>query len=401
MNKILKRLLAVAVSGPALMAATPSQALTFNLIDTGGAGAGSQARAGFEAAAFYWSSVLTDNITVNLQIGFVNLGSPNILGQAGSSTAAAYNTAIYGALATDATSALDNSAVLKSLQGGALNMVVNQTANSDPTLYSDKGTRLDNDGSANNFGLAVNTANMKALGLTSDANGNALAAVDAEITFNSGFAFDFDPTDGVPLNQYDFIGVAIHEIGHALGFVSGVDIYDYYTYDIAGNPANAGGLLDDYFIGSVLDLFRYSADGLDWSTSDSDKYFSIDGGNAFMGDAGFSTGSYNGNGRQASHWLPPQSGNVCLNFVGVMNPYLCDGELSVVTAQDLGAFDAIGWDVNVDVLANPGYLTSTADVYRAFNAPAVPEPASWLMMIGGLAMIGGVMRVRARKVAFA
>ena len=55
----------------------------FNLTDVGGAGVGTQARTGFQTAANYWSSVLTDAITVNLDIGFASLGA-NILGGASS-----------------------------------------------------------------------------------------------------------------------------------------------------------------------------------------------------------------------------------------------------------------------------------------------------------------------------
>ena len=40
------------------------------------------------------------------------------------------------------------------------------------------------------------------------------------IGFNSAFAFDFDPRDGISSSAFDFEGVVIHEIGHALGFVS-------------------------------------------------------------------------------------------------------------------------------------------------------------------------------------
>ena len=43
--------------------------------------------------------------------------------------------------------------------------------------------------------------------LTGDTGGT-----DAEIQFSTTFAFDFNPFDGVSAGQYDFIGVAIHEI---------------------------------------------------------------------------------------------------------------------------------------------------------------------------------------------
>jgi hypothetical protein len=43
--------------------------MVFNLIDIGGAGAGTQTRVGFQTAADFWSSKFNDNIVVNLQIG--------------------------------------------------------------------------------------------------------------------------------------------------------------------------------------------------------------------------------------------------------------------------------------------------------------------------------------------
>jgi hypothetical protein len=63
-----------------------------------------------------------------------------------------------------------------------------------------------------------------------------------------------------------------------------------------------------------------------------------------------------------------------------------------VSALDLAAVDAIGWDLNFDVLANPDYRMSTADIYRAMTA--VPEPSTWLQMILGFGLIGGAARYR-------
>jgi hypothetical protein len=67
-----------ALSAAALLAA-PTQAATFVLTNTGGAEVGTQARKGFDLATAYWSSVLTNDVAINLNIGFRSLGT-GILG---------------------------------------------------------------------------------------------------------------------------------------------------------------------------------------------------------------------------------------------------------------------------------------------------------------------------------
>ena len=79
------RSLAVAAAAATLAVCGPANAVVFNLHDTGGAAEGTGARLGFDIAAAYWSSVLKDNVTVNLDIGFRSLGE-GILGSTGSST---------------------------------------------------------------------------------------------------------------------------------------------------------------------------------------------------------------------------------------------------------------------------------------------------------------------------
>ncbi|HSE98008.1 MAG TPA: NF038122 family metalloprotease, partial [Blastocatellia bacterium] len=44
------------------------------------------------------------------------------------------------------------------------------------------------------------------------------------IGFNSNFTFDFDPSDGIDVDKTDFDAVAVHEIGHLLGFTSRVGV---------------------------------------------------------------------------------------------------------------------------------------------------------------------------------
>ena len=405
-----KSLLLALGAGSAVVASVPAQALTFNLIDTGGTAAGTQARQGFEIAAAYWSSVFTDNVTVNLQIGFSALGT-GILGSTGSARSLLSMNQTYAALSADRTSMLDKLAVA-SLQplgtsssvtgAGAVTVTTNGFNNGVNATngYTDLSTRVDSDGSVNNSTTAITKASAKALGLTTDVNGAAINynSADASITFSNLFAFDFDPTNGIASDAFDFIGVAIHEIGHALGFVSGVDSYDART---APGQTAAGSLssLEGFVVASQLDLFRYSAyNKLDWSTQNT-PYFSIDGGrNQLFDDSRMSQGTLNGDGRQASHFKDSPAGAPQL---GILDPTSARGQLQEVTALDLAAYDAIGWNVNFDVLGNQGYRYTTAQAYRQF-ATAVPEPATWGMMILGFGLVGGAMRRRAKvRVAFA
>jgi hypothetical protein len=365
---------------------TPANAITINLNDIGGV-TGSKAELGFKIAAAYWSRTLTGNAVINLNVGFSDLG-PNILGSTGSSLITYVPIAdYYAALAANGTSKLDSIAVgnLAPLSAnGSVSALIPGYVNPATQDGIDVGTsRLTPDGTAIAQTIALTTANAKALGLTS-------GGVDGQVQFSNTFNFDFNPLDGISAGSYDFVGVAVHEIGHALGFVSAADDFDYSDGATGFNP-------DDYWWGYGLDMFRYSADGLDWRPNQ-DSYFSIDGGATAFMDGLFSTGTYTGDGWQASHWKEPAAQG-CSDFRGIMNPYICGGLTDSTTALDLALFDAIGWNVNVDVLTNPNYNFTTADMTRSFFA--VPEPTTWAMLISGFGMIGAAVRRRRTKIAFA
>lgn len=374
-----------------------AQAVQFNLNSTGaGTAIGTQARRGFEVATGYWASVLTNNVTVNLDIGYSTLGT-GILGSTGSSTAAVFNSAVYSALASNVTSSVDASAVssLRPLSSAGGLSVVTNAFNASGTGYVDTATRVDNDNSFNNRGTSMNTSVAKALGITTNYLGAAInpAARDGTITFSDAFKFDFDPSDGIDSDAFDFIGVAIHEIGHALGFRSGVDTYDAYT--APGSSTVRPNALENAILSTSLDLFRYTAEGeLDWSTQGV-PYFSIDGGaSQLFGDSRFSTGTRNGDGRQASHFKDSAAG---VPQLGNLDPTSGRGQMQEITALDIAAFDAIGWSTSFDALDNASYRFSTADIVRSMAA--VPEPSTWAMMLLGFGMVGASTRGRRRKVA--
>ncbi len=341
-------------AGAHLICLAPSHALNINLSAPVGIDPG--ALLGFQLAANYWQSQLADNVTVNINVDFSALG-PGILGSTGSSQLGFAASDVMTALAFDATSANDLLAVsnfpnLSAL--GNLSFLTQRNTEGGSALVS-----LDNDDLANanlgnaatnNHYLALNSANARALGWDP---GNS-TYVDASISFSSSFAWDFDPSDGVGAGLQDFVGVTIHEMGHALGFVSGVDDVDYFI----SHPFD----IDPYAVFSSLDLFRYSAPGtLDLAVGHA-SYFSLDGGVTSLG--AFSTGSSvnGGDGRQASHWKD----NLGL---GIMDPTANPaGQANTPTALDLTAFDVIGWDL-------------------------VPEPSVAMLAIAG-AVIGFARRRR-------
>ncbi|MEP4077131.1 NF038122 family metalloprotease [Haloferula sp.] len=330
-------------------AVRPASALTFNFTFTPES---TQADIdGFNEAGAFWSSVFSDDITLNMNVGTAAL-SEGVLAEAGSSTATVNYSSFLTQITADSTTTTDTSA-LSSLSGGSsFDMLINRTSN-NPNGSGSATAYLDNNGDANNSNIRLTTANARALGYTF-----APGVVDAGITFGKAFDFDYDASDGITPEFYDFVGIATHEIGHALGFVSGVDILD------GNSPGANGPFSDDQFVFvSPLDLFRYSAASaavgvIDWTASSTDKYFSLDGGTTSL--AGFSEGRTHGDGQQASHWKDNLG-------IGILDPTAATGENLFASALDLIALDAIGYDF-------------------------VPEPSSGL-----LGLFGGLFLFRRRR----
>ncbi len=370
-------------------ALVPVNALTFNFNPLSGS-IDPRAQAGFEAAGARWSSLFTDNANIIIDIDFRAL-SPGVLAQA-SSTRQRYSYSEFStALSADRTSADDTQAVGSLRSGNNFNALINRTTN-NPNGIGSATPYVDSTGN-NTSQVNISTANAKALGLISGqsagssihmaiADGfvpsslinpdfplnsppvNATPGADATITFSSLFNFDFNPNDGIVFNQFDFVGVATHEIGHALGFTSGVDVLDI------NSPPVGGPFSDDAFtFVNSLDLFRYSADStarnaIDWTADTRNKYFSLDGGRTNLGN--LATGTNFGDGQQASHWKD----NLGL---GIMDPTFSNGELGVIRPNDLRAFDVIGWNranVTATPVPEPSNIIGTL-IFAGFGAKMV------------------------------
>lgn len=347
-----------------LLPVLPVQALTFNFIAD--SGIDSQAYDAFVRAGSRWSSVFTDPVTVNLRIGYSALAS-GVLAQASSTQAIVPYTNFVSALRADRTSSQDTTAV--SNLSADLKFLTNRTSDS-PNGSGSATPYLDDDGSFNNQYLRMTSANAKALGLVSA----TATGTDATITFSNAFSYDFKPWDGIASGTFDFTGLATHEIGHALGFVSGVDVLDYY----AGHGGPYG---EDNFLLDPLDLFRYSVDSAalgvaDFTADARAKYLSLNNGRTLLDS--LSTGVYYGDGRQDSHWKDNLG-------IGVMDPTAAAGELLRFGEADLRALDVLGWNRISATGSAQGSASIAGTAAVPTNVVDVDAPAMlWLLGSGAI-----------------
>ena len=292
---------------------------------------------GFEIAGQIWSQYLADNATVNIYVEMTNQLPENVIGGALPGMKKDLNIrTVHNQMIKDVTSANDLTALNKlSTKGNEFAIMTN-------------GEEVSKTKS-----LKLTYANAKALNIiTTDREDLDGYILMSDLSGQSNVQWDYDPLlKNVDDNNIDFVSVALHEIGHVLGFVSGVDDEGWLNIVTEANNSSKEIKDDSMKFLTPLDLFRYSSQSaargkIDLSAG-GDAYFSIDGGATNL--ANFSTGEYQdlgGDGYQASHWK--QGGD---NPIGIMDPVLKMGQSRNISSLDTTAMDVMGWDV-----VNPGQI---------------------------------------------
>lgn len=275
----------------------------FNVVFTVGGTVPSSALPAIQAVEQYVESLWSDPVTLRISISFQSL-APGVLGSAGSSLLAVpYSTGRSG--------------------------LVNGRDASDtvlPRLPTGSTVKVRYDGSSaavtSENRLVFPRANMKST--VADSSGS-----DASITFSTVFPFDFNPADGV--NGFSFRDVLVHEVGHAMGFVSASDF-------IAGDMTS-------------MDLFRFqTTDGSADYNPDSIAEFTSrprlvsknkpdDAHHVEIGTAEYPMSD--GDPYQSSHLREQPTS------LGLMDPAIGPGVTRhpfYFNSRDLAILDAIGWD---------------------------------------------------------
>ena len=300
---------------------------------------------GFEMAGQIWSSYLNDDVTVRIHVESTNELPDDVVGAAlpGKKEEAKYDK-VGESLSRDRSSDNDELAFN--------NLPLNDEKFKKFTVTVD-GQPLDK---TEKFRLT--NANAKSLGfLNGDRDKLDGYILVNDLTGSSGVSWGYDAlrSDSIAGNEIDFLSMAMHEVGHILGFTSGID--DGGWLEVLTEAREEGEELEDkdFEFASPLDLYRYSgsSEGIDLSIGN-DPYFSIDGGNTNLGN--FANGEYTdlgGDGYQASHWQ--QDSNQ-----GIMNPILPVGNRRNISDVDLVAMDVIGWDLDTSGVSDWSQMYDTA-----------------------------------------
>ncbi|MBV6623465.1 MAG: NF038122 family metalloprotease [Rivularia sp. (in: Bacteria)] len=319
----------------------PANALNFNF--TYGSQVTYEQMLGFEMAGKYWSHYLKDDFTINMFIDSTGNLPENVIGGALPGMKSYSYNFFQNKFNKDKSSRDDNLA-FDSFNNGR---------NDDYHVMVD-GKEIEGINKVN-----MTRANAKALGLIS---GNH-KEIDGYImisnldNINGNFSWNYDYLNHeVSANKLDFFSMAVHEIGHNLGFVSSGDNLGFRKAIKESQTTNqkiTATKINESI--TVLDLYRYSYQSKKFVHSvDKQKgipdisiggkpFFSDNRGEFNIGELSSGEDSeFGGNGYQASHWKPRDG------KLGIMDPLLRLGQRRQTTFEDRNAMDVLGWDVDMN-----------------------------------------------------
>jgi hypothetical protein len=278
-----------------------------------------QARESFKRAAARWEALIQTGVTVVVDVDF----GPTSFG-------VGFDDNVVGI--TDA-QVLGGNSLYPAVRAGLISEAyIPETA----SLYNSLPAKAAPTDIGDSSGMTASSATLRALGLINEVADPAAEAdgfgPPPAISFNSKFDFDFNPDDGIDQGKLDFEALALHEMGHVLGFVSFAG-HQEMDSSAAVEP-------------SIWDLFRVRPDATGSGLSAAERILSSGGEQSFYaGDESLalSTGrpdGTGGDGRQASHW---KDDSLTGRYLGVMDPTIEPGEHQFITDNDVAVLDVIGY----------------------------------------------------------
>ncbi|BAY22415.1 hypothetical protein NIES2100_21780 [Calothrix sp. NIES-2100] len=371
--KIHQYLYLIAAVAGAIASTTPAQAVSFNF--TYDTGVTTQQKEAFEFAGRYWSEYLGDDGTLNIHID--SAANSIMSRQVNGVTQTALSGAIpyflnptvndvWGRMLNDVNLSADDITAINNNNYKTIG--VGSATHPDGLLWTNFLSPYEQNHAAGftSSKMSITRANAKAIGLLDKYN----SALDGVILVNSldslingvqygWYNSSYQRFASNSSTQFDLTTVAVHEIGHILGFVSSLESATDSTsyWDMAYREQAI----------TTFDLFRSSSRRSTLGNAGADlahgaqTYFSLDNGATSIGL--LSTGvdvsdSYNttiagfkGDGYQGSHWKQDNSKTYKNPFnlsnvnrgLGVMAPALSTGHRREISDLDLRVMDVIGW----------------------------------------------------------